>query len=320
MGRLLDKVAVVTGSGSGMGEGIARVFACEGARVVVSDLHEAWAAAVAASIEAEGGQALARRADVRSEEDCRALIECAVDAWGRIDVLVNNAGISPRGNIETTTSALWDEIFAVNVRGAFLCMQHAVRYMKEARNGSIVNIGSVNAYIGESKLTAYSASKGALMTLTKNTAGYLNRYRIRVNQLNIGWTMTPNEHRVKLEEGKGEDWAEAAIRTRPFGRLLVPRDIGLAALYLRAPRASALQGRSSISSSTRSGRRRISRSDHGEIGTDDKGRSDLESRSSGRGHAQPAARAAGGRTPARGAEAARAQPAERAAFASPGWR
>ena len=242
MGRLLDKVAVVTGSGSGMGEGIARVFAAEGARVVISDLHEAWAAAVAASIEVEGGRALARRADVRSEDDCRALIACAVDAWGRIDVLVNNAGVSPRGNIETTASAMWDEVFAVNVRGAFLCMQHAVRYMKEARSGSIVNIGSVNAYIGESKLMAYSASKGALMTLTKNTAGYLNRYRIRVNQLNVGWTLTPNEHRVKLEEGKGEDWAEAATRTRPFGRLLVPRDIGLAALYFASSESECFTG------------------------------------------------------------------------------
>ena len=242
MGRLLDKVAVITGSGSGMGEGIARVFAGEGARVVVSDLHEGWAAAVAAGIEAEGGQALARRADVRSEEDCRGLIEYAVDAWGRVDVLVNNAGISPRGNVETTTSAQWDEVFAVNVRGAFFCMQQAVRYMKEAQSGSIVNIGSVNAYIGESKLMAYSASKGALMTLTRNTAGYLNRYRIRVNQLNVGWTLTPNEHRVKIEEGKGEQWAEAATRTRPFGRLLVPRDIGLAALYFASPESECFTG------------------------------------------------------------------------------
>jgi NAD(P)-dependent dehydrogenase (short-subunit alcohol dehydrogenase family) len=242
MGRLRDQVAVVTGSGSGMGEGIARVFAGEGARVVISDRHEAWAAAVAASIETEGGRAVARRADVRIEEDCRGLIEYAVEVWGRIDVLVNNAGITTRGNIETTTSALWDEIFAVNVRGAFLCMQHAVRYMKESRSGSIVNIGSVNAYIGESKLMAYSASKGALMTLTKNTAAYLNRYRIRVNQLNVGWTLTPNEHRVKLEEGKGENWTEEAIRTRPFGRLLVPRDVGLAALYFASPESECVSG------------------------------------------------------------------------------
>jgi NAD(P)-dependent dehydrogenase (short-subunit alcohol dehydrogenase family) len=102
------------------------------------------------------------------------------------------------------------------VRGAFICMREAVARMKQRRSGSIINIGSINVYIGEPKLMAYSASKGALITLTKNTASYLNRYGIRVNQLNPGWTLTPNEHRVKIEEGKGDNWVEEAIRTRPF--------------------------------------------------------------------------------------------------------
>lgn len=233
---------MITGSGAGMGEGIARLFASEGARVVVSDIDEANGAAVAASIADAGGQAIFRRADVRIEGDCRALIDAAVAAYGQIDVLVNNAGISTRGNVEDTTAEMWDNVFAVNVRGAFLCMQQAVRYMKERRGGSIVNIGSVNAYIGEPKLMAYSASKGALMTLTKNAASYLNQYRIRVNQLNVGWTLTPNERRVKLLEGKGEDWVEEAIRTRPFGRLLLPRDIALAAVYFASDESECVTG------------------------------------------------------------------------------
>ena len=243
MGRLQDRVGVVTGSGAGMGEGIARLFAEEGARVVISGRDEKKGQAVSESIAKSGGDAIFQRADVISEADCRALIEAAVEHYGRIDLLVNNVGLSTRGNIEDTTVDLWDRIFATNVRSAFICMQQAVRHMKGQGRGSIINIGSVNAYIGEPKLTAYSASKGALMTLTKNTAAYLNRYRIRVNQLNVGWTDTPNEHRVKIqEEGKGDNWLEEAVRTRPFGRLLVPRDIAFAALYFASDESECITG------------------------------------------------------------------------------
>ncbi len=243
MGRLQDRVAVITASSSGMGKGIARLFASEGARVVISSRDEEKGRRAVASIVSCGGQAIFQRADVCLEADCRALIDKAVEVYGRIDVLVNNAGISTRGNLEDTSVELWDRIFATNVRSAFICMQQAVRYMKEQRGGSIINIGSVNAYIGEPKLMAYSASKGALMTLTKNTASYLNRYRIRVNQLNVGWTETPNEHRVKIEEeGKGENWLEEAIRTRPFGRLLLPRDIAYAALYFASDESQCITG------------------------------------------------------------------------------
>lgn len=243
MNRLKNKTAVVTGSGSGMGEGIARLFAEEGARVVVSDRDAKAAEAVAASLNEQGFTAIARRCDVSSEADCRALIDDAVAQFGRIDVLVNTVGWSKRGTIEDTTVEEWDGIFAVNVRGSFICTQQAVKHMKEQGSGSIINIGSVNAYIGEPKLMAYSAAKGALMTLTKNLASYLNQYRIRVNQLNIGWTLTPNEHRVKVEEeGKGENWLEEAVKTRPWGRLLVPRDVGYAALYFASDESELVTG------------------------------------------------------------------------------
>jgi NAD(P)-dependent dehydrogenase (short-subunit alcohol dehydrogenase family) len=233
---------VVTGAGAGMGEGIARLFAAEGAQVVLGDRDEATGEAAAARIAGEGGQAVFVRADVREEAACRALIDRAVERFGRLDVLVNNAGITTRGTLESTTAESWDDVFAVNVRGPFLCTQQAVKYMKEGRGGSIVNIGSVNAYIGEPKLSAYSASKGALMTFTKNSASYLTQYRIRVNQINPGWTLTPNEHRVKLAEGLGERWAEDAVRTRPFGRLLSPRDIALAAVYFASDESECVTG------------------------------------------------------------------------------
>ena len=243
MGRLQDRVAVITGSGAGMGEGMARLFAKEGGQVVVSGRDEQKGQAVADSIVASGGKAVFQRADVSIEADCRALIEAAVKHYGRIDVLVNNVGLSTRGNIEDTTVELWDRLFATNVRSAFICMQQAVKHMKAQSRGSIINIGSVNAYIGEPKLMAYSATKGALMTLTKNNASYLNRYRIRVNQLNVGWTETPNEHRVKTqEEGKGANWLEEAVRTRPFGRLLLPLDIAYGALYFASDESQCITG------------------------------------------------------------------------------
>ena len=243
MARLKNKIAVITGSGAGMGEGIGRLFAAKGASVVISDRDEAAAQAVVASIKAEGGEAIAIRADVGREDDCRDLIDRAVAHYGRLDILVNNVGLSRRGTIEDTTVDDWEIIFQVNVRSAFICMQQAVRYMKEQGGGSIVNIGSVNAYIGEPKLMAYSASKGALQTLTKNTASYLNRYKIRVNQLNVGWTLTPNEHRVKVEEeGKGENWIEDAVKTRAWGRLLLPRDIAYAAIYFASNESECVTG------------------------------------------------------------------------------
>src|SRR5438270_5913739 len=187
-----------------MGEGIARLFAIEGGTVVVSDKDKVNGAAVAASIEKEGGRAIFQRADVRVEAECRALIARAVEIYGRIDVLVNNAAINPRGSIENTTAETWDEVFATNVRSAFFCMREAVAHMKQQRRGSIINIGSVNAYIGEPKLMAYSASKGALMTLTKNTASYLSQYRIRVNQINPGWTLTPDRKSTRLNSSHSQ--------------------------------------------------------------------------------------------------------------------
>lgn len=243
MNRLKDKVAVITGSGSGIGEGIARLFAEEGARLVISNRSEESGISVTEDLKRQGIDAIFQRADVSIEADCRTLIDKAAEHFGRIDILVNTVGWSARGTIEDTSVEEWDGVFAANVRSSFICSQQAVKYMKEQRSGSIINIGSVNAYIGEPKLMAYSASKGALMTLTRNLASYLNRYRIRVNQLNVGWTLTPNENRVKIEEeGKGADWIKEAEMTRPWGRLLLPRDIAHACVYFAGDESEPVTG------------------------------------------------------------------------------
>ena len=149
-----------------------------------------------------GGTAECRLADLADVEACRGVVRFTIETFGGIDVLVNNAASVARGYIEDAPVELWDAIMAVNLRAPFLCLQEAVKSMKTRGGGSIVNIGSVNAYIGEPKLGPYSVSKGGLMTLTRNAAASLNRYRIRVNQLNVGWTLTEGEERVKRAEGQ----------------------------------------------------------------------------------------------------------------------
>jgi NAD(P)-dependent dehydrogenase (short-subunit alcohol dehydrogenase family) len=242
MPTLTDRVAVVTGSTSGIGRGIALHFAQLGAAVVVHGTNTAHGDAVVTAIREAGGRALFIPADLSDTDDCQSIIRTAAREFGRVDILVNNAGDVSRGTIETVPLALWDRILAVNLRAPFILMQAVIPHMRARGGGSIVNIGSVNAYIGEPKLCPYSVSKGGLMTLTKNAAAFLNQYRIRVNQLNVGWTLTEGEHRVKLLEGKGEGWLEDAVRTRPFGRLLEPQDIAYAAAYFASDESACITG------------------------------------------------------------------------------
>ena len=242
MPTLTDRVAVVTGSTSGIGRGIALHLAGLGAAVVVHGTNTAHGDAVVAGIREAGGRALFIAADLTDTDDCQAIIRTAAREFGRVDVLVNNAGDVSRGTIETVPLALWDRILAVNLRAPFILMQAVIPHMRARGGGSIVNIGSVNAYIGEPKLCPYSVSKGGLMTLTRNAAAFLNQYRIRVNQLNVGWTLTEGEHRVKLLEGKGEGWLEDAVTTRPFGRLLEPQDIAYAAAYFASDESACITG------------------------------------------------------------------------------
>src|SRR5256885_4524350 len=221
--RLAGKVSIVTGATSGIGRGIAEYFAELGSTIVVHGLDASGGAETVRRVRTAGPNAEYYQGDLRSEEVCRALIRFAVERFGGVDVLVNNAGDTGRGDLEHTPVARWDAIMAVNLRAPFILMQAAIPHMTARGGGSIVNIGSILAYVGEPKLGAYSVSKGGLMTLTKNAASLLNRDRIRVNQINVGWTLTEGERRVKREEeGKNDDWIVQAIATRPFRRMLVP--------------------------------------------------------------------------------------------------
>ena len=234
------RIVLVTGSTSGIGLGVVEHFAALGASVVVHGRDQRAARDIADRLRADGRDVIAVTGDLADVGVCRRIVHETVEAFGGIDVLVNNAANTSRGYLEDVPVEVWDTVMAVNLRAPFVCLQEAVKSMKTRGGGSIVNIGSVNAYIGEPKLGPYSVSKGGLMTLTRNAASTLNRYRIRVNQLNVGWTLTEGEDRVKrLVEGHGPEWLEQAVATRPFGRLLAPGDVAIAVAYF-ASDASAL--------------------------------------------------------------------------------
>ena len=242
MAELTGRIALVTGSTTGIGQGIALRLAALGARVMVHGREEAGARETTARIAGAGGEAAWHLADLERPDACRTLIDATADRLGGLDILVNNAALTTRGSIEDVPLDVVDRIFAVNLRAPLLLIQAAIPHLRARGGGSIVNIGSINAYIGEPKLCPYSVSKGGLMTLTKNTAATLNRYRIRVNQINVGWTLTEGEHRVKLREGKGEDWLDEAVKTRPWGRLLSPEDVAYAVEYFASDRSALVTG------------------------------------------------------------------------------
>ncbi len=242
MPSLANKIALVTGSTSGIGRGIAEYFATLGARVVVHGRREDRAREVVDALQRAGHQAAAVTADLADVDNCRRVVQFTVAHYGGIDVLVNNAADTARGYLEDAPVELWDKVMHVNLRAPFLLMQDAIRSMKPRGGGSIVNIGSVNAYIGEPKLGPYSVSKGGLMTLTRNAAAALASARIRVNQINVGWTLTEGEDRVKRAEGKTTDWLADAIATLPSGRLLSPEDVAHAAAYFASDDSALVSG------------------------------------------------------------------------------
>jgi NAD(P)-dependent dehydrogenase (short-subunit alcohol dehydrogenase family) len=240
---LSGRVALVTGSTSGIGKGIALQLAALGAAVIVNGRSEERGAAVVASIRATGARAAFESADLTDAGQCRDLVDRAAAHFGGLDILVNNAADTSRGDVRTTTIVDWDRIHAINLRAPFFLLQAAVPHLERRGGGAVLNIGSINAYIGEPKLTAYSTAKGGLMTLTRNAAAQLNTAKIRVNQINVGWTLTEGEEKVKREqEGKGDEWVAEAVKTRPFGRMLEPADTAYAVAYYVSDAAACVTG------------------------------------------------------------------------------
>jgi NAD(P)-dependent dehydrogenase (short-subunit alcohol dehydrogenase family) len=243
MPSLTRRVALVTGSSSGIGRGIAEHFAALGATLVVHGLEAEAGERIAAGIRERGGQAVFAGGDVADEGVCRGLVRLAVDRFGGLDILVNNAASTSRASIESATIAFWDRMMAINLRAPFILMQEALAAMKTRGGGAIVNIGSINANCGMETLGPYSVSKGGLQTMTRNAGTAFAKHHVRVNQLNVGWTLTEGEDRVKrVEEGLAANWLDDAVKTRPFGRLLSPLDIAHAAAYFASDDSALITG------------------------------------------------------------------------------
>jgi NAD(P)-dependent dehydrogenase (short-subunit alcohol dehydrogenase family) len=227
--RLADKVVVVTGSTSGIGEAIARRSVAEGARVLVHGLEADLGEAVVGSL---GDAAALHVDDLEGPEAAPRIVRAALQAFGRIDALVNNAARVHRSTIEDTDAETFDRVLAVNTRAPLLLIRAALDELERTR-GAVLNVGSVNAYCGEPTFVAYSASKGALMTLTRNLGDTLHRERgVRVNQINPEWVLTEGEKRVQERDGNPPDWHEKLPKEwAPSGRLILPEEIAAAAVY-----------------------------------------------------------------------------------------
>jgi NAD(P)-dependent dehydrogenase (short-subunit alcohol dehydrogenase family) len=243
--QFAGQYAVVTGGTQGMGEAVARLFAARGAKgLVICGRNREKGDAVAGSIARPGCDVRFVEAELGKVEDCRRIIATADRAWGRLHVLVNCAGKTDRGTILDTSPELFDQMFAVNVRAPFFLMQDAVRIMRRERiEGTIVNLITMSSYGGQPFIAAYCASKGALVTLTRNVAFAIMRDRIRVNGLNVGWSDTPGEDTIMRKyHGAKDGWLAEAERKQPFGRLIKPEEVARAIAFLASAESGLMTG------------------------------------------------------------------------------
>jgi NAD(P)-dependent dehydrogenase (short-subunit alcohol dehydrogenase family) len=234
-GRLDNEVALITGAARGQGEAEARLFAREGAKVVLTDIREELGQHVARDI---GPHALFLRHDVSQEADWQQVIDATVKAFGKLTILVNNAGIGlleDRG-IEQTSLETWHKTLAVNLTGVFLGMKYAIPAMRQAGYGSIVNISSIAGIIGGGALSAYHASKGGVRILTKTAAIQYAKENIRVNSVHPGGVDT------EILSPFGGEWKQAMTRAHPMGRIASSDEIAYGVLYLASKESSFVTG------------------------------------------------------------------------------
>ena len=239
--RLVDKVIIITGSCTGIGQAMAERCVAEGARVVVHGLEQSLGEALVDRLGNDRAALLI--ADLTQEATASQLVERAVQTFGRLDAVVNNAARVASSDVHTTDRVLFRDVLEVNTVAPLALIQAALPYLQTAR-GCVLNIGSVNAWGGEPNLLAYSISKGALMTMTRNLGDALHQeLGVRVNQINPGWVLTDNEIIRKREHGLSENWYEEIPRVNaPSGRILRPAEIAAAAVYWLSDEAGPVSG------------------------------------------------------------------------------
>ena len=236
--RLEGKVALITGGARGQGAAEARMFAGEGAKVVIADILDGEGEKLAAEIGESGGDAMFVHLDVTSEDQWRNAITATVLRFGKLDVLVNNAAVWRGGRVEETTGEHWDSVMEVNAKGVFLGTKLAIPEMRKAGGGSIINISSVAGLVGSLTSSAYSASKGAVRLLTKSTAIQYAGEGIRANSIHPGAIDTAMGEQVWPNS---ETRDEVVART-PVGRMGMPEDIAYGALFLASDESSFVTG------------------------------------------------------------------------------
>ncbi len=242
-----DKIALVTGSNSGgLGTTIATLLAEQGARgiILTGRSKTSESESIVDRIQKLGTEVIFVIADLRNSDECKALIAKIDGHFGKVDGLVNSAGLTSRGTIENTSVELWDEHFAINVRAPFILMQGCIKIMqREKIAGSIVNIITQSAHGGQPFLTPYSSSKGALVTLTKNVAHSQRSHQIRVNAIMPGWMDTPAEHAIQKSFHHAPDnWLELAEAGQPMGKLIQPVELSKLATYLLSDDSGVVTG------------------------------------------------------------------------------
>jgi 3-oxoacyl-[acyl-carrier protein] reductase len=239
--RLENKVTIVTGAASGFGAGIAQRFAAEGARVVVNDLHADGAARMAAAIGEAGGHAVACPGDVSKDADVARLVASAIDAFGRLDVVVNNAGTTHRNQpMLDVPEEMFDRIYAVNVKSLYLTAKHAVPHFRAQRSGAFITIASTAGVRPRPGLTWYNGSKGAAIVTSRSMAAELAPHNIRVNIINPVAGET-----AMLADFMGEDTPQKRaqfIATIPLGRMSQPSDVATAAVFFASDEAAFITG------------------------------------------------------------------------------
>lgn len=235
--RLENKVALITGAGSGIGRATAELFAKEGARVVVADYNAESGHITVSSIKGHGGQAAFVQADVSKASDAERMVKAALDAYGRLDILHNNAGIfvKPTPAHEMTEDD-WDRVFNINIKGVWLGCKYAVPELIKAGGGAIVNTASMAGIRGRPYTTAYCASKGAVVIFTKTLAIELAPYNIRVNCICPGAVNTPLIHQLGITQ---EQAAGQVLADQPIARFARPEEIAQAVLYLASDAESS---------------------------------------------------------------------------------
>src|SRR3954470_19995076 len=239
--RLQNKVIIVTGSTTGIGKAIAVRCVEEGACVVIHGLEKDWGEDVVKEI--GNDKAVAHIEDITVDGAAQRLVDMAIKNFGKLDAVVNNAAWVVSSNSETTDAAFLRKVIEVNTIAPFLLIKTALPFLSET-HGSVLNIGSVNAYCGEPNLFAYSVSKGALMTMTRNLGDTLFRENlVRVNQINPGWVLTETEIKRKQEQGLPDDWFQNLNNViAPAGRILLPAEIASAAIYWLSDDSSSVSG------------------------------------------------------------------------------